>query len=68
MATTYQNATEKLYSDVVRLLESMTDLNPQQLSFTMQKVDDDIQVGFAMSANLQAKSVTPLHRVFVVTF
>jgi hypothetical protein len=60
MAATYQNATAKLYSDVVRLLEDMTDLNPQQLSFTMQKVDDELQIGFAMSANLQAKSVLPL--------
>lgn len=35
----------------------MTDLNPGRLSFTMQKVDEEIQIGFAMSANLQAKSV-----------
>ena len=53
-------ATSKLYSDVARLLESMADLNPGQLSFTMQKVDAEIQMGFAMSANLQAGSVCPV--------
>jgi hypothetical protein len=61
MAATYQNVTAKLYSDVVRLLEDATDLNPQQLSLTMQKVDNELQIGFAMSVNFQAKSVFPLH-------
>lgn len=65
MAATYQNATTKLYSDVVRLLETVTELNPRQLSFTMQKVDEEIQIGFAMSANLQAKSVTLTNELVV---
>jgi hypothetical protein len=54
----YESATTKL-SDVFRLLESIQDLKFRQISVTMESIDTDLKVGFAVGANLQATKVCP---------
>ena len=55
-ARIYENATTKL-SDIFRLLESIQDLKFRQISVTMESIDTDIKVGFAVGANFQATRV-----------